>query len=219
MATPKTRKKALQALNYDLFEPQDIAPPAPATIGSKINAHLEKEAEAQAEYQAQAIAVYDISKDKPQPGKLPSIDELYRLFDRFNWLYFDGKLPQAKIEYSNRMTSAGSYSPDRKLIKISRKYHDIFPEDIEDTLKHEMIHIIHYRHDKAFKREAKRIGCSLKAKSHPELRQKTKYLYICPSCKREYPRRKRLQLASCGYCSPKGKYDVRFKLVYVKQDD
>lgn len=156
-----------------------------------------------------------LPKEEPKK-RLATIEELYRMFDIYNMLYFGGKLPSVKIEYSNRMWSAGSYTLSLKLIKIGRKYHEIFPEDLSDTLKHEMIHIIHMSHGAAFKQEASRIGTSLKARSHPDLIRPPKYLYICPGCKKQYPRQKRFVLASCGDCSVGGKYDRRFKLKLYK---
>lgn len=150
-------------------------------------------------------------------GQLPSEPELYRLFHQYNLTYFQGRLPEVTIEYSNRMRSAGSYQPDDKLIKIGRRYHEIFPEDIPDTLKHEMIHILNLRHDAAFRAEALRIGATVKARSHPSLRRSPKHIYVCPNCRAEYPRQKRLRMASCGTCSPDGKYNRKYKLKLLKK--
>ncbi|MFQ5499768.1 MAG: SprT-like domain-containing protein [Candidatus Zixiibacteriota bacterium] len=202
MARTKSQKKALSALNYDLFKPESMGGPAPATLYTKIR-----------QYQSRAAtielpAAYGLLTGE----KLPTQAELYRMYERFNWLYFHGKLPAVQIEYSNRMRCAGSYTPVKKLIRIGRKYHDLFPAEIADTLKHEMIHIIHIKHDMAFRAEAQRIGASVKAKYHPSLRKQPKYLYICPGCGMEYPRQKRLRMASCGECSPGRKFDRRFKL-------
>ncbi|MBD3402479.1 hypothetical protein GF420_06265 [candidate division GN15 bacterium] len=204
----RRQQKALAALNYDLFYPENLNPPAPATIDTRIREHAARDRAAR--HQVPAPAPVDTTTG------LPSVAELYRRFDLYNWMYFEGKLPRVRIEYSNRMTSAGSYTPEAKLIKLGRKYHELFPQDIDDTLKHEMIHIIHFYHDAAFKREARRIGCMLKARSHPSLRRPPKYLYRCPGCGREYPRQKRLRMASCGYCSQGGKFDARFKLRLVE---
>ena len=209
MKRKKSQKKALLNLNYDLFEPENLNPPPSLNISSKIRLH------SQPSISPEIIPtpIFEVTaKAVKGKGELPTVSDLYKMFETYNQLYFNGKLPPVKIEYSLRMTNAGSYTPALKLIKISKKYHEIFPDEITDTLKHEMIHIIHYRHDAAFKAEAKRIGASLKAKSHPSLMRKTKYLYFCPSCKRDYPRNKRLVLASCGYCSSGGKYDSRYKL-------
>ena len=145
-------------------------------------------------------------------GELPDIDDLYWLFGALNKRYFNNQLPPVTIEYSTRMLAAGMYFPARRTIRIGIKYHTIYPEEITDTLKHEMIHVIHLRHDARFKAEAARIGASVKAKSHPALRKPPRYIYVCPNCGREYPRQKQLRMASCGVCTVGRKYDSRFKL-------
>ena len=201
MRKTKTEKKALKALNYDLFRADKHAPPAPATLYTEIREHAER------------TTVYT----PPEPEAmvavpLPEVAELYLRYDQFNWVYFRGRLPQVRIEYSGRMMSAGSYDRRAKLIKIGRKYHEIFPDELNDTLKHEMIHIIHYNHNAAFKAEAARIGASVKASRHPALSRPARYIYGCPNCGMEYPRQKRLVMSSCGKCSLKGRFDVRYKL-------
>jgi predicted SprT family Zn-dependent metalloprotease len=205
MGKTKQQKKALAALNYDLFRLADHCPPAPATIYSKIQQHVQRQ---QAPVPIEAI--------KFTPIELPDVDRLYRMFDIYNWTYFKGKLPKVSIEFSNRMTSAGSYLPERKLIRIGRKYHEIFPDEIGDTLKHEMIHIRHLKHNSAFRAEAGRVGASLKAKSHPSLRKPPRYVYVCRSCGRQYPRQRRLRMASCGNCSSGNRFDPRFKLKLLR---
>ena len=198
------RLKALAALNYDLFSHAPQTVPAPATMYTRIREESRK------------TPMISLTTATLDPDQLPSLSELYRLFDEFNLLYFQGRLPRPRIAYSPRMTSAGSYTPHLKLIKISRRYHKLFPEDLHDTLKHEMIHILHLHHDAAFKAEAARVGATLKARSHPDLRKPAKYTYVCPSCNREYPRQKRLRMASCGPCS-RGRFDERFKLRLLKR--
>jgi predicted SprT family Zn-dependent metalloprotease len=192
--------KALSALNYNVFTPETIAPPAPATLYTRIA----EDARRQPTVPSEALN-FDSTT-------LPDEEELSRRFDVYNWMYFRGKLRKPRIEYSNRMTSAGSYSASKRVIKIGRKYHQIFPEELDDTLKHEMIHIQHIRHDAAFKREAERIGASVRAKSHPLLQRSPRFVYVCPHCGKRYFRQKRLRMASCGVCSRGGKYDERFKL-------
>jgi len=210
----------MAAIHYDLFTPEDMTPPPPATLSHRELDELRRHQEEQRvqlhvtnppdEITEQEVPLPESSSSKQTT--LPSVDELHRRFDYYNVIYFKGRLPKVRIEYSKRMTSAGSYTPSQRLIKIGYKYHEIFPQDLNDTLKHEMIHIRHYRHDARFKAEAKRIGCTLKAQSHPELRRPAKYIYVCPGCGGEYPRQKRLRMASCGDCSRGGKYDDRFKL-------
>jgi len=196
----RRQKRALAALNLDLFNPENLAPPAPATIYTKI-----------AENARSTMPVMPASPEVTG-AVLPDVAELYRLFERFNWLYFEGKLPQARIEYSNRMRAAGSYTPRKRLIRIGRKYHELFPGEIADTLKHEMIHIRHFYHNAEFKTEARRLGVAVKARSHPDLQRQPKYIYVCERCGQEYPRQRRLRMASCGICTPGSRFDPRFKL-------
>lgn len=203
MKRVKRLRRALSALNYDLFRVKDLTPPAPATIHSKI---LEA-ATARIEIKSEPISL--LSKD------LPDEAELTRRFDIYNWQYYLGRLSRPRIVYSKRMKAAGSYSPSEKLIKIGRAYHEVFPEEINLTLKHEMIHILHIKHDRQFKAEARRLGTSLKAKYHLSLIRPPKYVYACPGCQKEYPRQKRLVMASCWDCSPRGRFDKRFKLVLI----
>jgi len=204
MATRKRQLRARAALNLDLFRPDTIQVPAPATIHTKIRQQAER---------VQGVANLLETDPTASLARLPSEEEMGRLFDHYNWMYFRGRLRRPKIEYSNRMTMAGAFIPDQRVIKISRRYHEIFPEEIADTLKHEMIHLLHMKHDSAFKSEAERIGASIKARTHPSLQRPPRYVYECPRCKTDFPRQKRLVMASCGYCSKGGKYDARFKLV------
>jgi hypothetical protein len=113
MSRNKSQRKALTAVNYDLFRPEDLSPPAPATLYTAIRQHQS------------AAPVVSLSTVREVETGLPDTSELYRMFDRFNWLYFDGRLPRVKIEYSTRMSSAGSYTPQRRLIRIGRKYHQL----------------------------------------------------------------------------------------------
>jgi len=192
--------KALAALNYDLFRHPDMSPPAPATLYTRIA--------------ADAVAALTRAPAITAPAEridLPSEADLYRLYDEYNWFYFGGKLPAARIEYSTRMTSAGSFSVRERLIRVGRKYHELFPEEIADTLKHEMLHFLYPTHSATFKKEAARIGASVRARSHPSLCKPPKYVYACPGCGKLYPRQKRLRMASCGDCSKSG-FDTRFKL-------
>lgn len=188
----RMRRTVLSSLHLDLFAPPRDEARAPASRRR----------------QPVRSAVTAGSPD----AALPSIDALYQLFDDFNVEYFGGRLPRVTIQYSSRMRCAGSYTPSHRLLQIGRKYHLLYPDDIADTLKHEMIHIVNPTHNRAFKLEAARIGASLKAKFHPSLRLPSRFVYECPACRVEYPRRRRLVMSSCGRCSQAGRFDSRYKL-------
>lgn len=146
-------------------------------------------------------------------SSLPSIETVSIWFDEINQEYFEGKLPKVSIIYSARMRAAGSYTPSQKTIRLGIPYHELFPEQLRDTLKHEMIHILNPTHDQLFKAEAARIGASRYATSHPSLRRPAKFLYHCPQCSLEYPRRKRLRMAHCGKCAKRDGLAKSNKLV------
>ena len=184
--------QALAAVHFDLFRPATESFIIPNQIGT------------------------DTPIDDQSSKSLPLLSELYQMYDKINQTYFGGRLPQTRILYSERMLIAGTFSPVKNEIRIGKKYHEIFSDEIEDTLKHEMIHINNPDHDPKFKRLASKIGASLKAKTHPKLRGNYKYLYYCPECGTEYTRRKRLRMAYCGICSRGHGFDSRFKLKLLK---
>jgi predicted SprT family Zn-dependent metalloprotease len=145
---------------------------------------------------------------------LPDELELKHMFMRINFRYFSGKLPEVKIEWSNRLRMAGKYIISDRIIRLGRRYHEYFPEEVENTLKHEMIHILYPDHGRLFKSEAIRIGASRYAREYPGARGNFKYIYVCPGCGEKFYRRKRYRLASCGRCSRNG-YDQRYKLKLI----
>lgn len=142
---------------------------------------------------------------------LPDPEELARRFAEFNLRYFANTLPPVTIKWSNRMRIAGTCDSHRRIITLSHVYHTHFPNDVDDTLKHEMIHLRCPQHDAAFRREAARIGTSVHCHDYPELHPRARFIYFCPTCNTEYPRVKRAQLY-CGQCARRG-FDPRFKLV------
>jgi predicted SprT family Zn-dependent metalloprotease len=147
---------------------------------------------------------------------VPTEEDLTKLFHDLNLKYFDGKLPDVQIEWSTRMKHAGKFITRDRIIRLGRAYHEHYPGDIVDTLKHEMLHLIYPYHNREFKREAHRIGTSLYAKNYPGMLRGMKYMYICPGCGTEYPSRKMLRNRSCGRCSQNG-FDPRFKLKFVRR--
>jgi len=148
----------------------------------------------------------------------PDEADLHRLYDNLNVKYYCGTLPKVKIEWSSRMKHAGKCIVTHRIIRLGTGYHQHYPEDIVDTLKHEMIHLKILNHGPEFTREAARIGTTRFAKDYPGMLRGLKYLYQCPACGETFPSRKRFRERSCGRCS-KGKYDPRFKLKFIKRID
>ena len=142
---------------------------------------------------------------------LPSIDELHRRFTEFNELLFGSKLPSAELRWSTRLRIAGTCDPRRRIITLSRSYHEHFPGDLDDTLKHEMIHLRYHGHGPAFRREAARVGATVHCKEYAGLHPKAHLRYVCPQCRREFRRMKPAELY-CGRCS-RGRLHPSYRLV------
>jgi len=144
-------------------------------------------------------------------SRLPDEPELARRFLYFNHRYFEGLLPAADVRWSSRMRIAGTCDTRKRIISLSRVYHAHFPEDVDDTLKHEMIHLRCPSHDESFRREARRMGATIHCKEYPGLHPRARFVYICPHCRTQFHRSKRERLY-CGLCARNG-LDARFILV------
>lgn len=132
---------------------------------------------------------------------LPDIGELKALYDHFNRLYFEEKLPPSSritLAYSNRLTaSAGICYPERRTIRLSAHYHRRHPGEAGATLLHEMIHLLAPRHGAEFKSWLKKIRArGGRVELHARERATAsvmRWLYVCRSCGRRHCRRNRLK--------------------------
>lgn len=158
--------------------------------------------------------LFDIAPETSKPTELPALAELYRKYDLFNALHFGRSLTAATISYSTRMLAAGLCHPHERKIKIGVPYHRLFPAEVDETLLHEMIHLIYPGHDRRFRSLAEQLGVSVHARYHPDLRRPPRFLYQCPECGKDYPRSRRLRETACGDCSGVS-YDSRYKLRLV----
>jgi len=143
--------------------------------------------------------------------QIPDEAELARRFATFNTQYFQGRLPYAVVRWSSRMRIAGTCDRQRRIITLSRPYHLHFPNDVDDTLKHEMIHLRLPHHDEAFRRVAERVGATMHCKEYPGLHPRARYIYVCPNCETVFHRTRKERLF-CGRCSGR-RLDPRFMLV------
>jgi predicted SprT family Zn-dependent metalloprotease len=142
---------------------------------------------------------------------LPDETELMRRFTSINASLFSSRLPAAEIRWSTRMRIAGTCDHRHRAIRLSRPYHEHFPADVDDTLKHEMIHLLHPTHSAAFRAEADRIGASVHCQEYPGLHPRARLTYVCPHCRTVYHRMRRERLY-CGRCA-RARLDERFALV------
>lgn len=146
---------------------------------------------------------------------LPSVVSLYARYRRFASEYFDGRVPPAedvRIEWSTRMTSsAGLCRPRSRTIRLSVHYHTKFPEEVNATLLHEMIHLLVPNHGPAFyawmdtiRRRGGRVSRYAKERATP---RQYRWVYVCRHCgmrkktMRRYPHGGRQY--RCGRCGGK----------------
>ncbi|MBV8490484.1 MAG: SprT-like domain-containing protein [Candidatus Eremiobacteraeota bacterium] len=156
---------------------------------------------------------------------LPSEPDLQLLFARLNYQFFNGEVPDCRIRYNARFSnSAGRISYDARplLIELSPKHFRKFPEALDETLLHEMIHawcfarFRHTGHGPRFKKKLRE--CGLTSIYHdlgnvrPLNESQKRYILRCEHCAFELLRRKRPgKPASCPRCN-RQRFDARFPL-------
>ena len=159
-------------------------------------------------------------------------DHLRRLYDRLNRDGWNGELPARPVRWSRRMHAlAGKYWRSRVRgweIVLSVLYHHHFPEEVSETLAHEMVHVWQHvngllrpggpHHGPAFRREAERVGAPRYCKRHPDMRRPLKHEWACPTCGRRHWTRIRGTWA-CRVCCDRyngGRFSRRFQLRRVR---
>jgi len=124
------------------------------------------------------------------------------MFAQFNYAYFDGEIPTHEISYNNRFSNVAgriTYKPPK--IELSRKHLRERPEQLRDTLLHEMIHAWLFArnenpgHTPAFKKKMRELG--LRSIYHdlgtaaPLNENPKRYILRCEHCRREVLRKRR----------------------------
>lgn len=143
---------------------------------------------------------------------LPDVVYLKRLYSQLRSKYFteDGVplVPAADsvtIQWSTRLTSsAGVCYPQKRVIRLSTHYHRRYPQDIESTLLHEMIHLIVPGHGPKFYAWMERIrqkGGRVERYSRERATagQPPRWRYECISCGAEWLRYRRLRRGGRDY--------------------
>ena len=160
---------------------------------------------------------------------MPPEADLQLLFARLNYQHFNGEVPDCRIRYNARFSnSAGRITYGRRplLIELSPKHFERYPEALEETLLHEMIHAWCYArfadtgHGARFKKKLRETG--LQSIYHelgnvrPFNESSVRYILRCEQCGFEALRKKKPgKPASCPRCD-KCRFNPRFPLAILK---
>ena len=143
---------------------------------------------------------------------LPDVAELQLLFAQLNYLYFDGQIPTYRISYNARFSNlAGRTTYKPPAIELSPKHLAGKPDELRETLLHEMIHAwLHAKganpgHTAAFKRKMRELG--LRSIYHdlgtakPLNASAKRYILRCEKCTMEVLRKRKPPLhIMCARC-------------------
>ena len=156
---------------------------------------------------------------------LPDLTDLQLLFARLNYQFFNGEVPDCRIRYNERFSnSAGriDYAQRPMTIELSPKHFRRYPEALEETLLHEMIHawcFARFRetgHGAAFRKKLRQ--CGIGSIYHelgsiaPVNESAKRYILRCEHCALEVQRkRKPGKPVSCPRCN-KRRFDPRYPL-------
>jgi predicted SprT family Zn-dependent metalloprotease len=144
---------------------------------------------------------------------------LQQEFERLNSTHFDGRLSPPRIEISRRKTFGGYYQKQTHRIVLSwQAYAEHGWDETLNTFRHEVAHIVHFRHDKAFWELAYRLGVAKKYAANPiKPRKRRVYVYACPSCGAQMRRCRRFRNASCASCDRNYNPKFKLKLIHVTE--
>lgn len=133
---------------------------------------------------------------------LPSVADLQLLFAHFNNMHFDGEIPAYRIAYNARFANlAGRTTYKPPLIELSPKHLEGKPDELRETLLHEMIHAwLHAKglnpgHTPAFKKKMRELG--LRSIYHdlgtarPLNESAKRYILRCEKCTMEVLRKRK----------------------------
>lgn len=157
-------------------------------------------------------------------SKSGQVDEVLGLlreeFDRLNCVHFDGRLKPPAIEFSMRKTFGGYYQKKAHRIVLSwQAYREHGWNEVVNTFRHEVAHIVHLHHRREFWELAYSLGVERKYAAAPLTRKRRPariLVYACPVCGGQIHRRRRIKNSSCARCD--SKYNPRYRLVLVREE-
>ncbi len=135
-------------------------------------------------------------------------------FDQINTEHFGGRLARPEIVVSTRKTFGGYYQPQRHRIVLSwQAYREHGWAETNNTFRHEIAHILHPNHSRAFWQVADALGATQRYARPPLAVRPPRFVYACPACGKTLERRRRLRASSCASCDRT--YNPRFALTLI----
>ncbi len=149
-----------------------------------------------------------------------SVELAQTLYDNLNRQHFGGSLPPCRLELSRRLVrTAGKIWPRTRLIRLSVSYHERYgPAELSNTILHEMVHLWLFEqglpsgHTDRFRQKLNEVGLADRIQALPVPPRPYRYLYRCPTCRREVQTRRKIS-SSCGYCDKVYNPHHRFRLI------
>jgi SprT protein len=150
-------------------------------------------------------------------------------------LGYENLATQVRVRWNSRMQStAGLAYPSKALIKLNPRLQPFGSEEVEQTLKHELAHLLaHHRagrrrispHGPEWRKACADLGLSDERRCHtlalPRREVAKRHLYLCPACGMAVHRVRPIRRPSaCLPCCRKhngGRYDERFRFVKLRQ--
>ena len=169
-----------------------------------------------------------------RPGRDPVLEQLAReLLAPHNTPALASKV---RVEWSARLRSAAGRAEvgtGRILLNCRLAEHGAM--EIDRTVRHELAHLLAQArvgrrriapHGLEWRRACADLGIADESRCHnlpfPIRRQRRRYLYACPACRRRFSRTRRLRRTSaclaCCRAFNRGRYDERFKLRLVRRN-
>lgn len=156
-----------------------------------------------------------LSDSTLDPDSMLDLEALHRAleneFARLNAAHFAGRLALPEIVLSRRKTYGGYYQPARHRIVLSwQAYGEHGWDEILNTFRHEVAHIVHQNHARPFWLLAQQMGVTRRHAAAPLVPPPRPFVYACPACGRQWRRGRRLRHpSSCGSC------DTRYNPCFV----
>lgn len=144
--------------------------------------------------------------------------------------------PSVRVEWNSRLRSAAGRADFRcALVSLNPRLVDHGDAEIDRTVRHELAHLLaKFRagrrqispHGAEWRKACHDLGIANENRCHtlpfPVNRRTRRFIYICPNCRRDFPRARRLRRAvaclPCCRAHSGGAFDKRFRLRLVRAE-